>query len=109
MAAIGLTWEDTKKRLPPSVVAACHNAHDSVTISGVTEEVEKFVEELKKEEVKRVKLHSKTTFVQVFAKRVESAGVPFHSPVMMKVHPIMLAAFKTVIDDPRERSHKWVL
>ena len=35
MAAIGLTWEDTKKRLPEGVVAACHNAHDSVTISGV--------------------------------------------------------------------------
>lgn len=64
--------EETQKRVPEGVVAACHNGADSVTISGDAEQVEKFVEELKQEEI--------------FAKMVDSSGIPFHSPQMLKVH-----------------------
>lgn len=34
MAAVGLTWDEAKKRCPDGVVPACHNGQDSVTISG---------------------------------------------------------------------------
>lgn len=41
MAAVGLTWEEAKKRCPDGVVPACHNGQDSVTISGDADKVEK--------------------------------------------------------------------
>ena len=34
MAAVGLTWQEAKDRCPEGVVPACHNAVDTVTISG---------------------------------------------------------------------------
>ncbi|MEQ2257165.1 hypothetical protein ILYODFUR_031808 [Ilyodon furcidens] len=34
MAAVGLTWEECISQCPQGVVPACHNAEDSVTISG---------------------------------------------------------------------------
>lgn len=52
------------------MVPACHNSVDSVTVSGNAEQVERFVEELKKEDI--------------FAKAVDSSGIPFHSPIMRK-------------------------
>lgn len=42
MAAIGLSWDDAVKRCPEGVVAACHNGHDSVTISGYADKVGSF-------------------------------------------------------------------
>lgn len=53
------------------MIPACHNAVDSVTISGDAEKIEEFVEELKKEDI--------------FAKFIDSSGIPFHSPAMLKV------------------------
>lgn len=41
MAAVGLSWEDAKKRCKNGVVAACHNSADSVTVSGPAEDVRK--------------------------------------------------------------------
>ena len=35
MAAVGLTWTEAQERCPEGVVPACHNAADSVTISGI--------------------------------------------------------------------------
>ena len=34
MAAVGLTWTEAKERCPEGVVPACHNALDTVTVSG---------------------------------------------------------------------------
>ena len=39
MAAVGLTWEEAQAQCPEGVVPACHNAKDSVTISGDTDKV----------------------------------------------------------------------
>lgn len=36
MAAVGLSWEECKKRLPEDVFPACHNSEDSVTVSLIT-------------------------------------------------------------------------
>lgn len=78
----GLTWEEAKQRVPPGVVPACHNAEDTVTISGDQESVEKFVAELQEE--------------GVFARSVNSANVAFHSPHMAQIAPMLLEALERV-------------
>ena len=35
MAAVGLTWDEVTSRLPKGIDVVCHNAEDSVTISGM--------------------------------------------------------------------------
>ncbi|XP_066519867.1 fatty acid synthase [Hoplias malabaricus] len=94
MAAVGLTWEECKTQCPQGVVPACHNAEDTVTISGPQEAVSKFVAELKKS--------------GVFAKEVRSAGVAFHSYYMASIAPSLLAALQKVIKNPRPRSPRWI-
>jgi len=61
----GLSWEDTKSRLPADLVAACHNSADSVTISGPPKSVSDFVKNCKEQ--------------GIFAKEVNSSGFAFHS------------------------------
>ncbi len=82
MAAVGLTWEEARCRCPEGVVPACHNAVDTVTVSGPAETVSSFVAELQAE--------------GVFAKEVKSAGVAFHSHYMAKTAPSLLQALRTV-------------
>lgn len=82
MAAVGLTWEEAKSRCPEGVVAACHNAEDTVTISGPRDDIRNFVAQLKQE--------------GVFAKEVNSAGVAFHSYFMAKTAPALRAALQKV-------------
>lgn len=94
MAAVGLTWEECKAQCPQGVVPACHNAEDTVTISGPQESVTKFVAELKKS--------------GVFAKEVRSAGVAFHSYYMASIAPALLSALQKVIKSPRPRSARWI-
>ncbi|MGH0126077.1 UNVERIFIED_CONTAM: hypothetical protein FKN15_016292 [Acipenser sinensis] len=94
MAAVGLTWEECKAQCPQGVVPACHNAEDTVTISGPQESVSQFVAKLKEE--------------GVFAKEVRSAGVAFHSYYMASIAPSLLDALKKVIKNPKERSPRWI-
>ncbi|KAJ7984800.1 hypothetical protein DPEC_G00358530 [Dallia pectoralis] len=94
MAAVGLTWEECKAQCPAGVVPACHNAEDTVTISGPAEAVRTFVAELKGS--------------GVFAKEVRSAGVAFHSYYMAAIAPALLAALKKVIKEPKLRSSRWI-
>ncbi|KAL8163353.1 UNVERIFIED_CONTAM: hypothetical protein K2H54_018774 [Gekko kuhli] len=94
MAAVGLTWEECKRRCPAGVVPACHNSEDTVTISGPQEAVSKFVSKLKAE--------------GVFAKEVLSAGVAFHSYYMASIAPVLLSALKKVIPNPKPRSSRWI-
>ncbi|NXD84156.1 FAS synthase, partial [Halcyon senegalensis] len=94
MAAVGLTWEECKQCCPPTVVPACHNSEDTVTVSGPLDSVSKFVAQLKKE--------------GVFAKEVRSAGVAFHSYYMASTGPVLLRALKKVIPHPKPRSARWI-
>ncbi|EEC01622.1 fatty acid synthase, putative [Ixodes scapularis] len=71
MAAVGLTWEQAKQRCRNGVTPACHNAEDSVTVSGPAEAVAELVAQLKRE--------------NVFAREVNSLGVAFHSRYMQPV------------------------
>uniref|UniRef100_A0A1I7ZWW4 Fatty acid synthase n=1 Tax=Steinernema glaseri TaxID=37863 RepID=A0A1I7ZWW4_9BILA len=94
MAAVGLSWEEATKRCPEGVVPACHNAAESVTISGDAAKISEFLEQLKSEDI--------------FAKPVDSSGIPFHSPAMQIVKDAMLDAMKTVVPEPKLRSSKWI-
>ncbi|XP_064637682.1 fatty acid synthase-like isoform X2 [Lineus longissimus] len=94
MAAVGLTWEEAKKRCPAGVVPACHNAVDTVTVSGPEQLVLDFVDELKAE--------------GVFAKAVNSAGTAFHSRYMADIAPSLKAALDKVIKTRRPRTSRWI-
>lgn len=76
----GLTWQEALEQCPPGVVPACHNAHDTVTISGPREAIKQFVAELKEK--------------QIFAKEVNTAGVAFHSYYMKEI----ASSLKTALD-----------
>lgn len=94
MAAVGLTWEDTKKRCPPEIFPACHNSEDSVTVSGPVEAVAKFVEQLKAEDI--------------FAKVVNSSGTAFHSKYIADAGPRLRKALDNIITNPKPRSPRWI-
>lgn len=94
MAAVGLTWEEVKEQAPPGVVAACHNGADSVTISGDSAGVAAFCESLKEKDI--------------FAKVVDSSGIPFHSPAMLVVKDEMLEAMRVAVPEPKPRSSRWI-
>ena len=68
-----MTWKEALAQCPEGVVPACHNSVNTVTISGPAAKVKQFVAELKEK--------------QIFAREVNSSGVAFHSPSMMKVAP----------------------
>ncbi|XP_060080138.1 fatty acid synthase-like [Ylistrum balloti] len=93
MAAVGLSWEECLKQCPPGVVPACHNAVDTVTVSGPAEAVQQFVEELKAK--------------QIFAKEVKTAGVAFHSYYMADIASSLKSALSRVIV-PKERGSTWI-
>ncbi|CAJ0959176.1 unnamed protein product, partial [Mesorhabditis belari] len=94
MAALGITWDEAQKNCPPGVVPACHNAQDNVTVSGDLEAIEKWCEDLKAKDI--------------LARPVDSSGIPFHSPAMLKVKEPMLLAMRTVVPDPKPRSSRWI-
>lgn len=94
MAAIGLSLEQVKKLCPPDIFPACHNAAESVTVSGPKEAVHAFVEELKSKDI--------------FAKIVNSSGVAFHSKYIASVGPKLRAALDEIIPSPKRRSAKWI-
>lgn len=94
MAAVGLSWEETKKRCPPEIFPACHNSEDSVTVSGPPAAIEKFVAELQAEDI--------------FAKAVKSSGVAFHSKYMADVGPKLRKALDAIIPNPKPRSPRWI-
>ncbi|KAK4877606.1 hypothetical protein RN001_010112 [Aquatica leii] len=93
MAAVGLTWEECKKRCPPEIVPACHNGKDSVTISGPPKAIEEFVEQLQSE--------------GIFAKGVKSSGHAFHSKYIADAGPKLKAALEKIIPNPKPRTSRW--
>ena len=94
MAAVGLTWEETVKRCSTGVYAACHNSEDSVTISGSYDAVGSCIEAMTKE--------------KIFAKEVQCANIPFHSPFLKPAVEPMMEVLKKIIPEPKYRSEKWI-
>lgn len=94
MAAIGLTWEEAKRRCPPEIFPACHNSEDSVTISGPPDAINKFVEQLSSE--------------NIFAKAVKSSGTAFHSKYIAEAGPKLRKALDAIIPNPKPRTPRWI-
>nr|XP_037286078.1 fatty acid synthase-like [Rhipicephalus microplus] len=94
MAAVGLSWEETTHLSSDDVYPACHNAEDSVTISGPAEAVAKVVAQL--------------TSQNIFAREVDSLGVPFHCKHVHNVGPALRDALCKVIPEPKRRSKRWI-
>lgn len=51
MAAIGLSYNKIKHRVPEKIDVACHNGPDSCTVSGPEADIARFVNELKSQGV----------------------------------------------------------
>ncbi|CAF1407326.1 unnamed protein product [Didymodactylos carnosus] len=94
MAAVGLSWDKCGEICPKDVVPACHNAKDTVTVSGPKESVDRFVEELKEKDI--------------FARAVQTSGVAFHSHYMVKLAPLLKKYLETIITEPKKRSERWI-
>jgi len=77
-----LSWEETKKKLPADLAAACHNSEDSVTISGPPKSVGEFVKTCKAE--------------GIFAKEVNSSGFAFHSKYIADAEPMLRKSLEKV-------------
>ncbi|KAK5643465.1 hypothetical protein RI129_007310 [Pyrocoelia pectoralis] len=94
MAAVGLPWEECKRRCPPEIVAACHNSKDSVTISGPPKPIEDFVAQLISE--------------GIFAKTVKSSGHAFHSKYIAEAGPKLRKSLDDIIPYPIPRTSRWI-
>ncbi|XP_054925826.1 fatty acid synthase-like [Dermacentor andersoni] len=94
MAAVGLTWEEAKRRRRNGVEAACHNAEDCVTVSGPEDAIFDLVKELQQE--------------KLFARVVNTMNVAFHSTQMRRVGAALLKEYKQVVLEPKPRGKNWV-
>ncbi|XP_050423114.1 fatty acid synthase-like isoform X2 [Adelges cooleyi] len=94
MAAVGLSWEETKKRLPEDLIAACHNSEDSVTVSGPPKSLSAFVKTLQAE--------------GIFAKEVKSSGFAFHSSYIADAAPKLRSNLERIIPNPKPRTKRWI-
>ena len=72
------------------MVPACHNAEDSITISGPADDVRKFVTELQAKDV--------------FAKMINSNGIAFHSYFMKDVAEDLKKVLEKVHITPLQRN-----
>lgn len=77
-----MTWEDAKVKCPEGIVPACHNAAQSVTISGAANMISSFVASVELE--------------GGFAREVDSNGIPFHSPHLKKAGKAYHSALQKV-------------
>lgn len=94
MAAVGMSWEEVKARVPEDIIAACHNSADSVTISGPPASISKFVSSLQAE--------------GIFAKEVSSSGVAFHSKYVAEAGPKLKKSLEALLPNPKPRSSRWL-
>ena len=94
MAAVGLSWEEAKTRCPADIYPACHNAKDSVSISGPIDSIRSFVEQLKSE--------------GIFAKEVKSSGQAFHSIYINEAGPKLRVSLEQIVKVPKPRSSRWI-
>lgn len=72
-----------KDKLPEDIEIACHNSSDSCTLSGPSESIHKFVEELKSK--------------KIFAKSVNVSNIAYHSRYIRPAAPKLLNYLKEVI------------
>lgn len=101
MAAIGCSWNQATKLCTElaenKVWPACNNGCDSVTVSGLKEDVDMFIEKLAKKNP------------DMFARNVQCSGVAFHCPLLESLEKDLLAKIEQVLKKgSRQRSAKWI-
>lgn len=94
MAAVGMSYEQIKDRLPSGIEVACHNSLDSSTISGPVDTIAKFVTELADQEI--------------FVRNVPCGGIAYHSSYISEMGPKLLEKMQAIIPQPSKRSSKWL-
>lgn len=94
MVISGLSWHEAKSRCPPGVNLACNNGKDMVTVSGPKDVVSQFVAELKAE--------------GILAKKVNSAGIAYHSNMMQSISQQLENMFNRVLKNSKPRSSRWI-
>lgn len=94
MAVVSLNWDETKKMCSPDITPACHNSVNLVTISGPSESMKKFVEELKSKDI--------------FAKIINSSGVAFHNKYIAPTESKYRAFLDMIITKPKQKSARWI-
>ncbi|KAI2797161.1 hypothetical protein BLOT_011139 [Blomia tropicalis] len=95
MAAVGLSTVDVEPYCTEGgVYLACHNGHDSVTVSGLYEPMINFMERLKSE--------------NIFVRRVAGGEYPYHSVEMNRIGGALLEKLNKVIPEPKRRSERWI-
>lgn len=94
MAAVGLTWEETKKKCPEGVLPACHNSEDTITVSGPSNKISAFVKQMQAE--------------NIFIREVDSCGYAFHSCYINPAAPGLQKALEKIIPNPKPRTHRWI-
>ncbi|XP_049868872.1 fatty acid synthase-like [Pectinophora gossypiella] len=94
MAAVGVGYNEIIKLCPPEIDVACHNGPDSSTISGPEKEMQEFVTKLISQDI--------------FAKKVNSSNIAFHSRYIAEAGPKLHEYLSKVIKDPKPRSERWL-
>lgn len=94
MVAVGLSATEAEKWCKDDVIVACHNGHNSVTLSGSKAAIEEVSERLNDQ--------------GVFCRAVKSEGVAFHHPSLRAAAPCLLQELSKVIKVSRRRSSRWV-
>ncbi|XP_022827106.1 fatty acid synthase-like [Spodoptera litura] len=94
MAAVGVGYQAIVNQCPPEIDIACHNSHESSTISGPADKMTEFVGELTKR--------------GIFAKEVPCANIAYHSRYIAQCGPELLRRLREVIKSPKKRSSKWI-
>ncbi|XP_063877296.1 fatty acid synthase-like isoform X1 [Scylla paramamosain] len=94
MAAVGLSASEAEKWCQDGVVVACHNAKDSVTLSGPKDAMKSVMDKL--------------IAAEVFCRAVRSEGVAFHHPSLRAAAPRLLEELTKVIPVVHKRSSKWI-
>nr|XP_023013626.1 fatty acid synthase-like [Leptinotarsa decemlineata] len=94
MAAVGLTKQQAEEILPEDTFIACHNGRSNLTISGLQAPMTTMLDKLRSQ--------------GIFAKRLDTREIAFHSKYIADTGPLMLEYCKKAIKTVKPRSARWI-
>ncbi|XP_065214304.1 fatty acid synthase-like [Planococcus citri] len=94
MVVVGQGYNVIRKLIPSQIDITCHNGPNSCTISGPTDIIQEFIEELIDK--------------QIPVYEVQSSNIAYHSRFIASSPLKLISHFKKVILEPKLRSEKWL-
>lgn len=94
MAEVNSSYRKIADLVPKSIEVAYFNSPDTCIITGQTEDVNKFVNILKKHEIT--------------AKTIPNSNIPYHSRFVSELSEKFLKELKKIIPAPKTKSNKWL-